>query len=137
MGGASMVRRPCARALRAALARVARWGLVLGGVTALGGPLSLLAAGVPRVLAVGPLEGYGGLVAGVSEGLQASGYRDASEVRLEVRNIRSLDDAKAVVAAAVSDGVDVIVTVFGQATQAAHLGAPAVPVVFCPVADPV
>jgi hypothetical protein len=72
--------------------------------------------GVPRVLVVGPLESYGGLVAGISEGLQAAGFRDAAQIRLDARNIRSIDDAKAAVAAAVTEGVDVIVTVFGQAT---------------------
>ena len=95
------------------------------------------AAGIPRVLVIGPLESYGGLVAGISEGLQASGFRDAGQIRVDVQNIRSLDDAKSAVAAAVTEGVDVIVTVFGQATQAAHQQAPAIPVVFCPVADPV
>jgi putative tryptophan/tyrosine transport system substrate-binding protein len=95
------------------------------------------AAGAPRVLVVGPLERYGGLDTGVSEGLQASGFHDTMQLRLDVRNARSLDEAKTVIQAAVADGVDVIVTVFGQATQAAHLAAPTVPVVFCPVADPV
>jgi putative ABC transport system substrate-binding protein len=95
------------------------------------------AAGIPRVLVVGPLESYGGLVAGISEGLQASGFRDATQVRLDVRNVRSLDEAKTVIQAAVGEGVEAIVTVFGQATQAAHQVAPTVPVIFCPVADPV
>jgi putative ABC transport system substrate-binding protein len=113
-------------------------GLVPLAFTALLGTASPAdAAGVPRVLVIGPLESYGGLVAGISEGLQANGYRDAGQIRVDVQNIRSLDEAKSAVAAAVTSGVDVIVTVFGQATLAAHQQAPAIPVVFCPVADPV
>jgi putative ABC transport system substrate-binding protein len=95
------------------------------------------AATPPRVLIVGPLDGYGALVAGVSEGLQAGGFRSAADVQLDVVNTRSMDEARAAVAAAVGRGVDAVVTVFGQATQAAREGAPGVPIVFCPVADPV
>jgi putative ABC transport system substrate-binding protein len=110
-------------------------GLALAALVAMTGPTR--AAGVPRVLVIGPLESYGGLVAGISEGLQTSGYRDASQIRVDVQSIRSLDDAKSAIGTAVTEGVDVIVTVFGQATQAAHQQAPTIPVVFCPVADPV
>jgi len=88
------------------------------------------------VLVVGPPDSYGTRVAGVSEGLQAGGFSDASQVRVDVR-ARAPDEARAIVAAAVHEGVDAIVAVFGQATHTAHQLAPSTPVVFCPVADPV
>ncbi len=91
----------------------------------------------PRVLIVGPLDGYGALVAGVSQGLQAGGFKSAADIQIEVRNVQSMDEAKAAIANAVERSLDAVVTVFGQATQAAREVAPNVPVVFCPVADPV
>jgi putative tryptophan/tyrosine transport system substrate-binding protein len=110
--------------------------LVLAGLPG-GGGRPAVAATPPRVLIVGPLDGYGALVAGVSEGLQAGGFKSAADIQLDVRNTRSMDEAKAAIADAVGRGVDAVVTVFGQATQAARDGAPGVPIVFCPVADPV
>ena len=133
--GATVSERRLAIRSRRTTALAGRAGLILA--VALAMAISVEAAGIPRVLVVGPLESYGGLVAGISEGLQTAGFRDAGQIRMDVQNVRSLDDAKSAVAAAVAEGVDVIVTVFGQATQAAHQGAPAIPVVFCPVADPV
>jgi ABC-type uncharacterized transport system substrate-binding protein len=106
--------------------------------------LAVLSTGAPRaaaqgrrVLIVGPIDGYGALVAGVSEGLQAADVRDASPIRLDVRNARSGDEAKAAVGAALAEGVDAIVTIFGPSTQAARAATATVPIVFCPVADPV
>jgi putative ABC transport system substrate-binding protein len=99
--------------------------------------LSTRAATPPRVLIVGPLDGYGALVAGVSQGLQAGGFPSAADIQLDVQSVRSMDEARAMIARAVERGVDAVVTVFGQATQAARDAAPGVPVVFCPVADPV
>jgi putative ABC transport system substrate-binding protein len=102
--------------------------------------LAVAAAGAatpPRVLIVGPLDGYGALVAGVSEGLQAGGFGTAADVQIETRSIGSMAEARAAVASGVERGLDAIVTVFGQATQAAREGAPGIPIVFCPVADPV
>ena len=94
-------------------------------------------AQVPRVLIVGPIDSYGALVAGVSEGLQSAGFRDAARIRIDVRNARSGDEAKAAIGAAVQEGVDALVTVFGPSTQAARAATATVPIVFCPVADPV
>jgi putative ABC transport system substrate-binding protein len=94
------------------------------------------AATPPRVLIVGPLDGYGALVAGVSEGLQAGGFASAADVQIDVRSVRSTEEARAAIVAAVERGLDAVVTVFGQATQAARDAAPGVPIVFCPVADP-
>jgi putative ABC transport system substrate-binding protein len=133
--GASKTERRLAISRRQTSALASLVGVALVALVAMAGPAG--AAGVPRVLVIGPLESYGGLVAGISEGLQANGYRDAGQIRVDVQNIRSVDEAKSAVAAAVTEGVDVIVTVFGQATQAAHQQAPTIPVVFCPVADPV
>jgi putative ABC transport system substrate-binding protein len=102
--------------------------------------LAVAAAGAatpPRVLVVGPLDGYGALVAGVSEGLQAGGFGTAAAIQIEVRSTGSMAEARAAVASGVARGLDAIVTVFGQATQAAREGAPGIPIVFCPVADPV
>ena len=42
--------------------------------------LSTRAATPPRVLIVGPLDGYGALVAGVSQGLQAGGFPSAADI---------------------------------------------------------
>jgi ABC-type uncharacterized transport system substrate-binding protein len=94
-------------------------------------------AQAPRVLIVGPIDSYGALVAGVSEGLQAAGFHDASRIRVDVRNAGSGDEAKVAVGAALAEGVDVIVTIFGPSTQAARSATATVPIVFCPVADPV
>jgi len=96
----------------------------------------LQAGGPPRVLIVGPIDSYGALVAGVSEGLQAGGFADTSAVRVDVRNVRSRDEAKAAIAEAVDRGVDALVTIFTPATQAARDVTTTVPIVFCPVADP-
>src|SRR5207253_9634959 len=50
---------------------------------------------------------------------------------------RSGDEAKAAIGAALEAGVNAIVTVFGPSTQAARAATTTIPVVFCPVADPV
>jgi putative ABC transport system substrate-binding protein len=134
-GAAALTGRRRAIRRRMAAALTGPGGLVFALVLALAGPAG--AAGVPRVVVIGPLESYGGLVAGISEGLQTAGFRDATQIRVDVQNIRSPEEAKAAIAAALAEGVDVLITVFGQATLAAHQQAPAIPVVFCPVADPV
>jgi len=92
---------------------------------------------VPRVLLAGPLDNYGALIAGVTEGLQSAGFKDATRVRIDVKNAGSADEAKAVIGAALDEGVDAIITIFGPSTQAAHGATTKVPIVFCPVADPV
>jgi putative tryptophan/tyrosine transport system substrate-binding protein len=119
--------------------RVARGAVrALAGVLALVlAPSALPAASPPRVLIVGPLDGYGALVAGVSEGLGAAGFGSAADVEVEVRSVQSVEEARTAIAGAVARGLDAVVTVFGQATQAARDAAAGVPVVFCPVADPV
>jgi len=109
---------------------LATFGLLAGGAVP-------AIAQAPRVLIVGPIDNYGALVAGVSEGLQSAGFRDASRIRIDVRNARAGDEAKAVIGAAVEEGVDAIVTIFGPSTQAARAVTTRVPIVFCPVADPV
>ncbi len=107
--------------------------MAAGGTGAAAGP----AAEIPSVVVVGPTDNYAGLIAGVSEGLQAGGFRDASQIRIDIRNTRSFAQARKAIEAAVGEGADAIVTVFGVATRAAREAAGGVPVVFCPVADPV
>jgi putative ABC transport system substrate-binding protein len=110
---------------------------VLSGTLLLGPNLPSRAEQAPRVLVVGPIDSYGALVAGVSEGLQSAGFAGASRIRVDVRNARSADEAKAAVGGAVDAGVDAIVTIFGPSTQAARTATTRLPIVFCPVADPV
>jgi putative ABC transport system substrate-binding protein len=92
---------------------------------------------VPQVLLVGPLEDYGALVAGLWKGLQAGGFKDISRVHLDVRSAHSADEAKAAIAAGLETGPSVIVTIFGPSTLAASAATTQIPIVFCPVADPV
>src|SRR6202041_3006257 len=92
---------------------------------------------VPQVLLVGPLEDYGALISGMWKGLRSGGYSDISRVHLDVRNAHSADEAKAAIAAGINAGPNVIVTVFGPSTQAASAATTQIPIVFCPVADPV
>ncbi len=92
---------------------------------------------VPQVLLVGPLEDYGALISGMWKGLRSGGYSDISRVRLDVRNAHSADEAKAAIAAGIDAGPDVIVTVFGPSTLATRAATTQIPIVFCPVADPV
>jgi len=79
-------------------------------------------------------------VAGLLEGLQEggkSGNLDLSQTRLDIKNVLTAEAAKAVVGRAVEAGAKAIVTIYGQATQAATAATTKVPIVFCPVADPV
>jgi len=97
----------------------------------------------PRVLVVGPMVKIDGrlFVGGLSEGLLEGakpGDRDLSQVRLDIKNAVSADAAKAVIGPAIdAGGVEAIVAIYGQATQAAVAATTKVPIVFCPVADPV
>ena len=97
----------------------------------------LWAQQVPHVLVVGPLDNYGALLTGVLEGLHSAGFTDASRIRIDPRNASSPDQAKAAIGAALDTGVDAIVTVFGPSTQAASAATTKIPIIFCPVADPV
>jgi putative ABC transport system substrate-binding protein len=97
----------------------------------------LWAQQVPHVLVVGPLNNYGALLAGVQEGLHSAGFTDASQIRIDPQNASSPDEAKAAIGAALDTGVDAIVTVFGPSTQAASAATTKIPIIFCPVADPV
>ena len=97
----------------------------------------LWAQQVPHVLIVGPLNNYGALLAGVQEGLHSAGFTDASRIRIDPQNAASPDEAKAAIGAALDTGVDAIVTVFGPSTQAASAATTKIPIIFCPVADPV
>src|ERR1700728_210037 len=92
---------------------------------------------VPQVLVVGPLEDYGALITGLWKGLQSGGFTDISRVHLDVRNAHSADEAKAAIGAGIDTGPSVIVTIFGPSTQAASAATTQIPIVFCPVADPV
>jgi putative tryptophan/tyrosine transport system substrate-binding protein len=92
---------------------------------------------VPQVLVVGPLEDYGALITGLWKGLKSGGFKDISRVHLDARNAHSADEAKAAIAAGIDAGPSVIVTVFGPSTQAASAATTQIPIVFCPVADPV
>jgi len=116
---------------RTALVAVVAGTLLLGP-----GPRSR-AEQARHVLVVGPTDGYGALVGGVSEGLQSAGFAEPARIRVDIRNARSADEAKAAIGAAVDAGVDAIVTIFGPSTQAARAATTTVPIVFCPVADPV
>jgi ABC-type uncharacterized transport system substrate-binding protein len=96
----------------------------------------------PHVLVVGPMvkiDGrlfIGGLLEGLQEGAR-SGDSDLSQVRLDIKNVVSADGAKAVIGPAIDAGVKAIVTIYGQATQAATAATTKVPIIFCPVADAV
>jgi putative tryptophan/tyrosine transport system substrate-binding protein len=97
----------------------------------------LWAQQVPHVLVIGPLDNYGALLTGVLEGLHSAGFTDASRIRIDTRSASSPDEAKAAIGAALDTGVDAIVTVFGSSTQAARAATTKIPIIFCPVADPV
>ena len=105
-------------------------------------PLWAQQAPPPHILVVGPMvkiDGrlfIGGLLEGLQEGAK-SGDLDLSQVRLDIKNVASEDAAKAVIGPAIDTGVKAIVTIYGQATHAATLATTKVPIVFCPVADPV
>src|SRR2546430_10453829 len=122
-----------------AIGLVGRTALValVAGTLVLGLGPRLRAEQARHVLVVGPIDGYGELVGGVSEGLQSAGFTDASRIRIDIRNARSADEAKAAIVAAVDGDVHAIVTIFGPSTQGARAATTAVPIVFCPVADPV
>jgi putative ABC transport system substrate-binding protein len=96
----------------------------------------------PHVLVVGPMvkiDGrlfIGGMLEGLQEGAQ-SGDSDLSQVRLDIKNVVSAEAAKAVIGPAIDAGVKAIVTIYGQATQAATAATSNIPIVFCPVADAV
>jgi putative ABC transport system substrate-binding protein len=96
----------------------------------------------PHVLVVGPMvkidgrQFIGGLLEGLQQGAK-SGGTDLSQVRLDIKNVVTADGAKAVIAPAIDAGVKAIVTIYGQATQAATAATSKVPIVFCPVADAV
>jgi len=96
----------------------------------------------PHVLVVGPMvkiDGrlfIGGLLEGLREG-DKSGDSDLSQVRLDIKSVVSEEGAKAAIGPAIDAGVKAIVTIYGQATQAAAAATTKVPIVFCPVADAV
>ncbi|MBV9723737.1 MAG: ABC transporter substrate-binding protein [Gammaproteobacteria bacterium] len=91
---------------------------------------------VSHVLVVGPLADYSALVGGLWDGLKSSGFTD-SRIRLDIRNAHSGDEAKAAIVPEIGTGLDAIVTIFGPSTQAANAATTQIPIVFCPVADPV
>jgi putative ABC transport system substrate-binding protein len=96
----------------------------------------------PHVLMVGPMVKIDGrlFVGGLWEGLQEgakSGDTDLSKVQLDIKNVVTAEAAKAAIGPAIDTGVKAIVTIYGQATQAATAATNKVPIVFCPVANAV
>ena len=94
----------------------------------------------PHVLVVGPMVKIDGrlFIGGLSEGLQEGlkpGDPDLSQTRLDIKNVATGDAAKAAIGPAVDAGVNAIVSIYGQATQAATAATTKTPIVFCPVAD--
>jgi putative ABC transport system substrate-binding protein len=126
--------------LKAGAASVARIAAVV--LVTAAPPLWAQQAPPPHVLVVGPMvkiDGrlfIGGLLEGLQEGAK-SGDSDLSQVRLVVKNVVSEDAAKAVIGPAIDAGVSAIVTIYGQPTQVATAATTKIPIVFCPVADPV
>src|SRR2546427_8426373 len=109
----------------------------LAGTLLLGpGPRSR-AEQAPHVLVVGPIDGYGALLGGVSEGLQSAGLADAPRIRIDIRNARSGDEAKAAIGAALQAGGNAIGTAFGPSTPAARGATPPIPGGLRPAGGPV
>jgi putative ABC transport system substrate-binding protein len=125
--------------LRAGAASIAMIATVVLAATA---PPARAQQAPPHVLVVGPMvkiDGrlfIGGLLEGLQEGARP-GESDLSRVRLDIKSVLSADAAKAVIGPAIEAGVDAIVTIYGQSTQAATAATTKVPIVFCPVADAV
>lgn len=124
---------------RAGAASVAT--LAVLGLAAAAPPLSAQQA-PPHILVVGPMvkiDGrlfIGGLLEGLQEGVK-SGDTDLAQIRLDIKSALSADAAKAAIGPALDAGVQAIVTIYGQSTQAAIAATSKVPIVFCPVADAV
>jgi len=96
----------------------------------------------PRLLVVGPMVKIDGrfFISGLSEGLQEGlkpGEPDLSQTRLDIKNVASAEAAKAAIGPAIEAGVNAIVTIYGQSTQAAAAATTKTPIIFCPVADAV
>src|SRR2546428_7817235 len=88
----------------------------LAGTLLLGpGPRSR-AEQAPHVLVVGPIDGYGALLAGVSEGLQSAGLADAPLIRIDIRNARSGEEPKAAIGPRREPAVNSVVTGLGPST---------------------
>ena len=121
---------------------VASVAMLAAAVLMLGTPPVWAQQVPPHVLVVGPMvkiDGrlfVGGLLEGLQEGAK-SGDSDLSQVRLDIKNVVSADGAQAMIGPALDAGVKAIVTIYGQSTQAAAAATTKVPIVFCPVADPV
>lgn len=90
----------------------------------------------PHIVVVGPIAHYGALVGGFTEGLKSAGISDP-RIRIDVRNSDSAAEATAALGPEVNTGLNAIVTIFGQSTKAASMATTKIPIVFCPVADPV
>lgn len=125
--------------LKAGTASVA---MIAAVVLVASAPSSWAQEAPPHVLVVGPMVKIDGrlFIGGLLEGLQEGGKPgdpDLSQVRLDVKNVVSAEGAKAVIGPAIDAGAKTIVTIYGQATQAASAATTKVPIVFCPVADAV
>ena len=120
----------------ASVATIAALGLAVASP-----PLSAQQA-PPHILVVGPMvkiDGrlfIGGLLEGLQEGVK-SGDSDLAQIRLDIKSVLSADAAKAAIGPALDAGVQAIVTIYGQSTQAAAAATGKVPIIFCPVADAV
>src|SRR2546430_17339493 len=98
---------------------------MLTGTLLLGpGPRSR-AEQAPHVLVVGPIDSYGALLGGVSEGLQSAGFADAPRIRIDIRNARSGAEAKAPTGAAPEAARHPIATALGPPAQAGPAAATA------------
>src|SRR5207244_6575018 len=82
-------------------------------------------------------DSSGRLLWEVSEGRSPAVLAESHRIRIEMRKARSGDEAKRAIGAPLEAGVNAIATVFGPSTQAARAATTTIPVVFCPVADPV
>ena len=95
-----------------------------------------------HVLVVGPMvkiDGrlfIGGLLEGLQEGFKP-GDPELSRTRLNIKNVASAEATKAAIGPTIDPSVKAIVTIYGQATQAATAATTNIPIVFCPVADAV
>ena len=116
--------------------------MIVAVVLATAAPPSWAQQVQPHVLVVGPMVKIDGrlFIEGLLDGLREgakSGDTDLSQVRLDIKNVVSADAAQAAIGPAIDAGVKAIVTIYGQATQAASAATTKTPIVFCPVADAV
>lgn len=95
----------------------------------------------PKVLVIGPMFHIEArlFIGGVSQGIrdEFKSGDPANFPQIFVKNAVTEKDAAAVLAPAIAKGIDAIVTIYGQSTLAARAATKKIPIIFCPVADPV